>query len=86
MGADGALLASAAGVLRLPATHVRVRSAVGAGDSFLGAMVWAMSNGKPPEEAFRLGIAAGAAAAMTPGTQLCRREDILELYHASRKP
>ncbi len=86
MGADGALLASAAGVLRLPATPVRVRSAVGAGDSFLGAMVWALSNDKPPEEAFRLGLAAGAAAAMTPGTQLCRREDILQLYHAGRKP
>ncbi len=86
LGADGALLASATGILRLPATHVRVRSAVGAGDSFLGAMVWAMSEGKPPEEAFRLGIAAGAAATMTPGTKLCRREDIFELFHAGRKP
>ncbi|MGB8315989.1 MAG: 1-phosphofructokinase family hexose kinase [Aestuariivirga sp.] len=84
MGADGALLASASGILRLPAIPVSVRSAVGAGDSFVGAMVWAMSQGRSPEEAFKLGIAAGAAAVMTPGTELCRREDILQLYHSSR--
>jgi 6-phosphofructokinase 2 len=83
MGADGALLASADGVLRLPAIHVRVRSAVGAGDSFLGAMTWALLEGKTPEEAFRLGVVAGAAAVMTPGTQLCRREDVLHLQHSA---
>jgi 6-phosphofructokinase 2 len=80
LGADGALLASAGGVIRLPAIHVRVRSAVGAGDSFLGAMVWAISQGKPVADAFRLGVAAGAAAAMTPGTKLCERSDVFDLY------
>ncbi|MCR4264611.1 1-phosphofructokinase family hexose kinase [Nitratireductor sp. ZSWI3] len=79
MGDDGALLASTAGVLRLPAVHVRVRSAVGAGDSFLGAMIWALAEGRETERAFRLGVAAGAAAVMTPGTELCRREDVLSL-------
>ncbi|MDX8479565.1 1-phosphofructokinase family hexose kinase [Mesorhizobium sp. VK24D] len=79
MGVDGALLASARGVLREPAIHVRVRSALGAGDSFLGAMVWALSEGRSPEEAFRLGVAAGAAAVMKPGFELCRREEVLGL-------
>ncbi|RWM04380.1 MAG: 1-phosphofructokinase family hexose kinase [Mesorhizobium sp.] len=79
MGVDGALLASARGVLRVPAIHVRVRSALGAGDSFLGAMVWALSEGRSPEEAFRLGVAAGAAAVMKPGFELCRREEVLAL-------
>jgi 6-phosphofructokinase 2 len=79
LGADGALLASAQGVLRVPAIHVRMRSALGAGDSLLGAMVWALSEGRTPEEAFRLGIAAGAAAIMKPGFELCRREEVLAL-------
>jgi 6-phosphofructokinase 2 len=79
LGADGALLAAPSGVLRIPAVPVRVRSAVGAGDSFLGAMTWALSEGKASEEAFRLGIAAGAAAAMTPGKKLCRRSDVYDL-------
>lgn len=80
LGADGALLVSASGILRMAAIHVRVRSAVGAGDSFVGAMVWALSQAKPTEEAFRFGVAAGAAAVMTPGTQLCKRADVFELF------
>ena len=84
MGANGALLATSNGVLRLPAIPVRVRSAVGAGDSFLAAMVWALSQGKTPEEAFRLGVAAGAAKVMTPGTGLCRSQDVSELFSRGR--
>lgn len=80
LGAEGALLASAEGIVRMPALHVPVRSAVGAGDCFLGAMTYALSEGKPPEEALRFGVAAGAAAVLTPGTALCRQEDVLRLY------
>lgn len=43
LGAEGVLLASAGGVVRMPALHVPVQSAVGAGDSFLGAMIFALS-------------------------------------------
>jgi 6-phosphofructokinase 2 len=82
LGADGALLASSSGVLRIPAVPVRVRSAVGAGDSFLGAMTWALSEGKGPEEAFKLGVAAGAAAVMTPGKKLCLRSDVYKLIES----
>lgn len=85
MGAGGALLASAEGVLRLPAIHVSQRSAVGAGDSFLGAMVWALSEGWPVVDAFRFGVAAGAAAVMTPGTELCRREDATALFESMNR-
>lgn len=80
LGADGAIIADAEGTEFVPAVHVRVRSAVGAGDSFLAAMTLALSQGKPTREAFRFGIAAGAAAAMTPGTELCRRDDVMKLY------
>ncbi len=80
LGADGAVLASRAGTLRLPTIPVRVRSATGAGDSFLAAMVCALLEGRSEHEAFRFGIAAGAAAAMTPGTELCRRQDVLDLF------
>ncbi len=80
LGADGAVLATADRLLRLPALAVEVRSAVGAGDSFLGAMVWAMSQGWDLEQCFLLGMAAGAAATSNPGTSLCRREDVFALF------
>lgn len=83
MGRDGALLANASGITRVPAIHVKTLSAVGAGDSFVGAMTWWLSQGNSVDEAFRFGVAAGAAAAMTPGTQLCRREDVFALFHGA---
>lgn len=84
LGSEGAVLANADGVIRLPAPRVEVSSAVGAGDSFVGAMTHALSTGYSIEDAFRFGVAAGAASAMTPGTELCRREDVLALYAESR--
>lgn len=86
MGREGAFLANDQGVQRLPATHVKVQSAVGAGDSFVGAMVHALATGISMDLAFRLGIAAGAAAAMTSGTQLCRRKDVETLFSMDIAP
>lgn len=83
MAENGALLAHQGGTLRLPAIAVETRSAVGAGDSFLAAMVHALASGKQVEEAFRFGLAAGAAAVLTPGTDLCRAEDVKRLYEGS---
>ena len=83
MGRDGALLASKAGCLRLPAIEVETRSSVGSGDSFLAAMVHALALGKEAGDAFRFGLAAGAAAVLTPGTDLCHPKDVQRLYAAS---
>lgn len=76
LGHEGAILAEPSGVLRLPALDVPALGAVGAGDSFLAAMVCALSRGEPPREAFALGMAAGAAAVMRPGTAHPRAEDV----------
>lgn len=83
LGASGVVFADAEGVVRLPALHVPVRSAVGAGDSFLAAMTLALAEGRSAREALRFGIAAGAAAVLTPGTGLCRREDVMRLHAAT---
>lgn len=80
MGKGGAFLANADGVVRMRSIHVREASAVGAGDSFVAGMVWWLSQGHTMHEAFRFGIAAGSAAVMTPGTELCRKQDVMMLY------
>ncbi len=68
LGENGAVLASEAGVLRLPALDVMVNGTVGAGDSFLAGMVMALAEGRTTEDAFAWGIAAGAAAVTALGT------------------
>jgi 6-phosphofructokinase 2 len=55
-------------------------SMVGAGDSFLGAMVWSLDAGESVETAFRRGMAAGSAALLSAGTGLCKVEDVQRLY------
>lgn len=80
LGAAGAVLATADGTRHLRAPTVKIRSKVGAGDSMVGGIVWALAEGYAPLEAARMGVAAGAAAVMTPGTELCQREDALELF------
>jgi 6-phosphofructokinase 2 len=79
LGAAGAVLASKAGIIRLPVPRVHVRSTVGAGDSFLGAFVLRIAQGHDAEAAFRAAIAAGSATTMTPGTELCHRDDVERL-------
>lgn len=83
MGRDGAMLVDASGTLRLPAIPVEASSAVGAGDSFLAGMIHALAEGRTAAEAFRFGQAAGAAAVLTPGTDLARADDIRRLYAAA---
>lgn len=80
LGRDGALLATAEGVVRRDAPDVVAKSAVGAGDSFVGAMTLGLAQGRPWEDAFLYGMAAGGAAVMSAGTGLCRREDVERLY------
>lgn len=80
LGEDGAVLVWKDGQLRLASPEVEVKSAVGAGDTFVGALTYALSQGRTPQDAFTLAVAAGAAAVMTPGTELCHKEDVDRLY------
>jgi 6-phosphofructokinase 2 len=54
-------------------------SAVGAGDSFLAGLVWALERGSDLETALRYGVAAGAAAVTRAGTMLAAPADIVRL-------
>ncbi len=80
LGRAGALLVTAQGALRLTPPQVPVLSATGAGDSFVAAMTLGLAEGRPVENAFAYAMAAGAAAVMTAGTALCRREDVQRIY------
>ena len=75
LGHRGALLAAGDTLLRAPAIAVKIASTVGAGDSFLAAMVWRLASGANLQEAFRYGVAGGTAALLAPGTSLAHRQD-----------
>lgn len=79
LGAEGALYACRGQMERLASPQVPVVSAVGAGDSMLGAIVHGLASGLELGQAVRYGVAAGAATVMRPGTELCLREDVERL-------
>ena len=66
-------------LVRVPGFSVHAVDAVGAGDTFVGALAVALAAGVSPEEAVRAASAAGAAAAARPGTQsgMPRPADVL---------
>ncbi|MBI5015366.1 MAG: 1-phosphofructokinase family hexose kinase [Deltaproteobacteria bacterium] len=80
LGAAGVLLATSEGCERVRTPVVPIKSKVGAGDSMVAGMVLSLARGMSVREAVRFGVAAGAAAVMTPGSELCRREDAERLY------
>ena len=80
LGHLGALLVTPDLALRSQAMPIKPVSAVGAGDSFLGAMIFSLAKGNSLADAFRLGMAAGSSALVNAGTELCRPEDAYRLY------
>jgi len=83
LGGAGVLLASRAGCERMPSPAVTVRSKVGAGDSMVAGIALAIARGHTVRDAVRFGVAAGAAAVMNPGTELCHRADAERFFAQS---
>lgn len=79
-GAEGALLSTPDQTFVGISPEVQVRSTVGSGDSLVAGFLWALEAGKPLEEAFRWGLAAGAATATTDGSEIGRRSVIERLF------
>lgn len=80
MGASGALLITADRAKHVRSPTVPIESRVGAGDSMVGGLTLALARGHALETAVHFGVAAGAAAVMTPGTELCRGDDTERLF------
>jgi 6-phosphofructokinase 2 len=80
LGAAGALMVSEEVSEHILPPTVPIVSKVGAGDSMVAGIVLSLARGKPLRESVLFGVAAGTAAVMTPGTELCRRDDVERLY------
>lgn len=68
LGKVGALLVDDQSVWQAFSPVIEERNPIGAGDSMVGGLVWALNQGLPLAEALGWGIAGGAATASLPGT------------------
>jgi 6-phosphofructokinase 2 len=79
LGSSGALLVTRNQAWFSEPLPVKVVGTVGAGDSFLGALLWSLSKSLGLDDALRNAVAAGSAALLTEGTQLASAEAIRRL-------
>ena len=79
MGAEGALFVTEAETLYAPGLRVNVLSTAAAGDSLVGAFLYAMGKGLPYRETVSLAVAASAGAVTTEGTKPPSRSMVYKL-------
>lgn len=80
MGKAGALLQTVEGTWLTHSPKIQEKNPIGAGDSMVGGLVWALSQGIPLKEALGWGVASGAATASLSGTEVGTRPLIEALF------
>jgi 1-phosphofructokinase family hexose kinase len=73
LGKAGALLQTPEGSWLAHSPKVKEKNPIGAGDSMVGGLVWALNQGFPIKESLGWGIASGAATASLSGTEVGSR-------------
>jgi 6-phosphofructokinase 2 len=80
MGARGAMVVTKDRIEYVIPPTVKQKSTVGAGDSMVAAILLSLSRGEKLLDAVKWGVAAGTAATITPGTELCRKDDVERIF------
>jgi 6-phosphofructokinase 2 len=76
LGAKGVVGISGNDVYYATPPKIRVGSSIGAGDSLVAGIAFALSEHRNIEEALALGVACGTASTLNPGIELCKKEDV----------
>jgi len=80
LGKKGALLQTPECSCLIHSPKIKEKNPIGAGDSMVGGLVWALSQGYPLKESLGWGAASGAATASMSGTEVGSRTLIEELF------
>jgi 6-phosphofructokinase 2 len=80
LGARGAFVASNDGITYQSTPSVLVKSTIGAGDSMVAGLIYAIQNNCSAELMLKWGVACGAATTMSEGTSLANKEDIDKVF------
>lgn len=80
MGPRGAMLVTNDITEYVVPPTIKPSSTVGAGDSMVAGIVLALSRGDDLSTALKWGVAAGTAATMTSGSELCHKQDVERIF------
>lgn len=80
MSSAGAMLVTKDQQFHVPSPKVEQKSTVGAGDSMVSGMIWALQQHKSLLETLCWGVACGSAATMNTSTRLFKKSDAEKLF------
>jgi len=78
-GKKGIIAATKTKIFKAIPPQVKALSSVGAGDCTIAGLALKLAKKEPLIEALRLAVAMGTAAVLTPGTELCHKDDVEKL-------
>lgn len=84
LGKTGALAVRGDDVWSVAAPRIQEQNPIGAGDSLVAGLVWALAQEQPLADALRWGVACGAATAASSGTTVGRRPAVEALRKEAR--
>jgi len=79
-GAAGTIVVTKDEATHIYAPLVPINSRIGAGDCMVAGITLKLASSVALMYAIRYGVASGTAAVITPGTELCRKDDVERLY------
>ncbi len=79
MGPQGAMLAAKNLIEYAIPPSVKTVSTVGAGDSMVAGITYALSRRMDMMDVLKFGVACGSASTINPGTELCKWSDVVEI-------
>jgi 1-phosphofructokinase family hexose kinase len=80
MGKAGAMLQTAEGTWLTLSPKIQEKNPIGAGDSMVGGLTWALTRGLSLKESLGWGVASGAATASLSGTEVGSQKLIEKLF------
>jgi 6-phosphofructokinase 2 len=79
MAEKGILLVSEERVLKATPPKVNERSTIGAGDAAVAGFIYAFERKMSLEDCLKMSIACGTATVLTPGTALCKKDEVKKI-------
>lgn len=76
LGSQGAVACYENTIYRAVSPQVKAVSTIGSGDSLIAGLLYGLENAKDIQGALKIGCAAGAATAMSSGTDIGSKEDV----------
>lgn len=79
LGKDGAFMAHKDGIEYVAAPEISLKSTIGAGDSMVAGLIYAIVKNESPKNMLRWGVACGVSATLSEGSDLAHKADIDEV-------